>query len=122
MKSPPQVLIVEDDPLVRSVMARICEWLDFDVTTAEDGTAGITCLGEGRFDLVLTDLRMPGASGLEVIREALSLDPPAAVVIVSGFATPDEEAEIEALGAGFLRKPFDVGEARKVVADALGGF
>ncbi len=118
----PRVLVVEDDPLVRTAMVRICDWLELEVTAVEDGLRGIASLADRRYDLVLTDLRMPGASGLDVARQALSLSPPTAVIIVSGFASPDEEAQINSVGAGFLRKPFDAAGARKVIRDALGSF
>ncbi len=114
-----RVLVVEDDELVRSLLLRICKWLEFDAVVTADGSAGIAALGTDDFQLVITDLKMPGASGIEVARHAQTLDPAPAVIVVTGFSTPEEDDEIARAGAALLRKPFDARTARSVIEAAL---
>ena len=107
-----RALVVEDDRLVRPVLGRLVRRLGMTVDLAPDGLAGLDFLREGPgFDLVVTDLRMPGASGIEVAHFALGLEPAPRVVVVSGFASQDEERAIVACGAHLLRKPFELQEA-----------
>jgi len=114
-----RALVVEDDVLVREVLIKLCGWLSFEVEVAGDGHEGMSALATGPFDLVITDLRMPGPTGLEIARRAHRLEPRPAVVVVSGFVSSDEEANIAFAGAKLLRKPFDAHEARAVIEIAL---
>ncbi len=82
--------------------------MDAEVATARDGTAALALLARCRFDLVVTDLRMPGASGLQVLREAKRESPSTEVLIVTGFAGLADLREAERLGAFCcIAKPFD---------------
>lgn len=104
---------------MRTTLVRLCAWLGFETTAVADGASGLSSLADGSYDLVLTDLRMPRASGLDVARGARAISPPPALIIVSGFANAEEEAEIRLVGANFLQKPFDIETAQKVIRDAL---
>ena len=114
-----RALVVEDNELVRRVLSRICTWLRFEAVVAADGDEGIAALRGSEFELVITDLKMPGASGIEVARHARMLNPAPAVVVVTGFSTPAEEDELAAVGAQLLRKPFEARTARSVIKAAL---
>lgn len=117
----PRALVVEDEPLVQTVLLRICKWSGVDAISADDGQQGIAMLDEESFDLVITDLRMPGASGIDVARRAFALERPPAVIVVSGYTTPEEESTIAETGATFLPKPFDARTARTVIEQVLAG-
>jgi CheY-like chemotaxis protein len=116
-----RALIVEDDDLVRDVLSRLCKWLELEVELASDGREGLDALSRSVFTVVITDLRMPGATGLDVARMAHRLEPRPAVVVVSGFVTSDDEANISFAGAKLLRKPFDVETARAAIEAAIHG-
>jgi len=117
--SPPKdsarVLVVEDDPLVSHVVAAALAQSFAAVRTAAEGAHAMRLLDEERFDVVITDLKMPGIGGLEVVRYVHERLPDARVIVITGFASPEDERRIGEVGAVLLRKPFGARE----LADAL---
>lgn len=94
--------------MVSRVLQRCLEsWFGPGVRMAREGRAALRELEAHPFDLVLTDFKIPGPDGLEVARAARRQEPPAAVVVITGYAEKSDEAEIDACGASLLRKPFD---------------
>jgi YesN/AraC family two-component response regulator len=79
----------------------------------------MTLLTETRFDIVLTDLRMPGVDGLTLIRWVRERVPDMALIVASGFAEAQEETEVRSLGAVLLFKPFGRLELKQALTDAL---
>lgn len=114
----PTILIVEDEPTVRGML---CELLSahecIPVGTAEEGLA---LLAKRPFDLVITDVRLPGMSGEEFLRTVRRRAPEMPVIVVTG-ADGDETKFIEAGAFGFLLKPFLFDEVEKLVSRALTG-
>ncbi|MEZ4325375.1 MAG: response regulator [Polyangiales bacterium] len=102
------VLIVDDEPMVRDIVARVLETVFARVLVASGGDAAIAHLNERRVDLLVTDLKMPGVSGLDVARAALARGVRTRVIAISGYVTPADEDALAALGVDLLRKPFDV--------------
>jgi CheY-like chemotaxis protein len=78
------VLIIDDDELFRKFLRLALVGLGFAVTEAKDGLEGIRCYKKDKFDLVITDLVMPGKEGLETIRELRQLDPTVRIIAISG--------------------------------------
>jgi CheY-like chemotaxis protein len=115
----PKALVIDDDSGVRRVVELICKWLAFDTVSAPNSAEGGKMLESSPFDLVITDLRMPGESGLEVARRARGLPSPPAVIVMSGWVTEDEARAVARAGATLLRKPFDAEGARAVITRAL---
>ena len=107
-----RVLVVDDEKLVGTLLARFLR-KDFDVTVIVDGEEALERLGTETFDLVVTDLKMPGVSGEDIIAKARSLEQKPPVVVMSGHASTDGTMEkvMGAGAAGFLEKPFP-GKAR----------
>lgn len=106
-----KILVADDDEIAREVVGSILGREGYAVVTARDGREAIETLGSDRFLLVITDLRMPGADGLAVLRFALDRDPDTAVVILTAFGTLD--TTLEAMDAGafdYLTKPFKARE------------
>jgi two-component system response regulator PilR (NtrC family) len=100
------VLIAEDEEGVRDSLTQVLREEGYDVVAVVDGSAALTALGERDFDLVLSDLRMPGADGLSVLRHAREVAPQALVVLMTAHATVD--TAVEALRGGaqdYLLKP-----------------
>jgi two-component system response regulator AtoC len=115
----PRILVVDDKENLRNLLARIlgdtCQ-----VTTAEDGARALALLAAAEFDVVLTDLRMPGADGFEVLRAAAARPSPPEVVMMTAYATVPDAVRAMKLGAyDYLAKPFDPDDAALVVARAV---
>ena len=105
---PLDVLIVEDDPLVRELVFRVAKGRCRSAHAVEDGLLGIAALGQMRFDLVITDLKMPGASGYEVAAAVRERSQDTMIVVMSGFVERTDETRLTALSARLLKKPFGV--------------
>ncbi len=117
----PRILVVDDEQAVRDLLAKTLTIADYDVDTAVDGTAALDRLRAAEYDLLITDLKMPGMDGLSVIREARRVRPDVAVVIVTGYSTEASAIEAINLGvAGYLTKPFRLPRILTLAARALG--
>jgi signal transduction histidine kinase len=112
------LLYLDDEPALVRVTARILETMGYRVTGFTDAAEALAALGAnpGRFDAVLTDLSMPGASGLDVIRDVSRLRPGIPIALTSGFATDEVHASAKALGCReVINKPASIED----IANAL---
>jgi len=101
-----KILVVDDDPVIGKSFDRVLTGKGYAVITAADGEEALRKLSTETYDVVFTDIRMPGMSGLEVAERVKASQPWLPVVIVTGYGTGDNEARATAAGvAGFLRKP-----------------
>jgi len=115
-----QVLIVDDEPNLRKILAAQLSRDGYDVLLAEDGEQGLSLLREHHIDLVVTDLKMPKVDGMTLLREALRESPTLPIVMITAHGTVDTAVEALKIGAfDYLTKPFDKDEVRQVVAKAL---
>jgi two-component system, NtrC family, response regulator AtoC len=115
-----QVLIVDDEPNLRKILAAQLSRDGYDVLLAEDGEQGLALLREHHIDLVVTDLKMPKVDGMTLLREALAEQPELPIVMITAHGTVDTAVEALKLGAfDYLTKPFDKDEVRQIVAKAL---
>lgn len=106
-----RVLVVEDETDVRELLVEYFRGKGYVVAGAADGRSAITALERDTFELVLTDLQLPGADGLAVLAAARRLHPDIHVVIVTGFASLDSAIQAVRLGAyDYLTKPFSLGQ------------
>ncbi len=102
------ILIVDDEELYRRALERVLAHAGYEISGAADATDAMAQVAAARFDLVLCDIRMPGISGLELVRQIHDLQPDLPCIIVTGYG--GTEQSIEALRAGaywYLEKPFD---------------
>jgi excisionase family DNA binding protein len=117
----PRILVVDDEQAVRDLLAKTLTMADYDVDTAADGPAALDRLRAAEYDLLITDLKMPGMDGLTVIREARKVRPDVSVVIITGYSTEASAIEAINLGvAGYLTKPFRLPRILAATARALG--
>ena len=117
----PRILVADDEEAIRDLLAKTLALAEYDVRTVPDGQSAIDLLRTERFQLLITDLRMPGVDGLAVIREARRLSPDLPVVILTGFSTEASAIEAISLGvSGYLTKPFRLAKVLAVAAKALG--
>jgi len=101
-----KILVVDDDPVVGKSFDRVLSGKGYAVITAADGEEALRKLSAETYDLVFTDIRMPGMSGIEVAERIKASQPWLPVVIVTGYGTDENEARAKAAGiAGFLNKP-----------------
>jgi two-component system, NtrC family, response regulator AtoC len=102
------ILVAEDQEGMRTFLAAALEDAGFGVSVVADGLAAIRALDEREFDVVLTDLRMPGADGMAVLAKARAAQPEASVIVLTAFGTIDRAVEAMRAGAAdFLTKPVD---------------
>jgi CheY-like chemotaxis protein len=116
-----KVLVVDDDPVVRKSFDRVLTGKGYAVITAENGEEALHKLTEEKYDVVYTDIRMPGMSGLDVAEQLKAKQPWTPVVIITGYGTEEAEARAKAAGvSSFLHKPLSPemieGSARTVLA------
>jgi excisionase family DNA binding protein len=115
------VLVVDDDHAVRELLSRALTAAGYLVDVAVDGASALVRLGEKAYDLMITDLKMPGQDGLSVIREARRTLPTLPVIVITGYSSEATAIEAINLGvAGYLTKPFRVPRILAATARALG--
>ena len=102
-----RILVIDDDEAVRESMTRMLRGAGYTVDTAESGEEGVAAAKGNVFDVILSDLRMPGISGLDVLQRLRELRVDSAFIIMTGFGTVDTAVEAMKLGAvDFVQKPF----------------
>ncbi len=116
------VLLVEDDADNRELMIEVLESSGFGVVAAPSGAQGIALLRARRFDVVVTDVGMPGVGGLDVARAAKAARPDVPVLVVTGYSERDDIAAAEGKEVDrVLVKPVDPDALVDAVRDALRG-
>jgi len=115
------ILIVDDDELMRSFLATVLGEEGYRVEEARNGNEGLTHLGKADFDLVVTDLRMPDISGLELMREGKKVRPESRWIVITAFGSIGSAVDAMKSGASdYLTKPFrDPDELRHVIGRVL---
>jgi two-component system response regulator PilR (NtrC family) len=115
-----RVLVVDDEASMRELLTILLRQEGYDVVTADGGEAAVGLLGRETFDLVITDLRMAGADGLDVLRAAKEQAPRTVVLVVTAYASTESAVEAMKLGAyDYVTKPFKVDELKVTVTNAL---
>lgn len=117
----PRVLVVDDEATIRDLLSKTLALAEYDVDLAPDGRTALDRLRIIPYDLLITDLKMPGVDGLTVIREARRLKADLPVIIITGFSNEASAIEAVNLGvSGYLTKPFRVPRVLAAAAKALG--
>jgi excisionase family DNA binding protein len=117
----PRVLVADDEASIRDLLAKTLALAEYEVDLVPDGRSAIERLRIMPYDLLITDLKMPGVDGLAVIREARRLRADIPVIIITGFSTEASAIEAVNLGvSGYLTKPFRVPRVLATAAKALG--
>lgn len=118
----PQLLIVDDEPNMRTVLKGLLAREGYDVTTADNGVSALAELEKrgGAFHAILTDLRMPGMDGMSLLAEVAARYPGRPVVVLTAHGTVDLAVEAMKVGAfDFVTKPFNADELRAVIRKAI---
>jgi DNA-binding NtrC family response regulator len=116
--APPNLLLVDDDPVPRETLSTLILSEGFHVVSAANGEEAERLLRAAKppFDLVITDLVMPGKSGMDVLKCALNTNPSCTVLLLTGFGSVREATEAMELGAfDFVTKPMQIDQFRNTL-------
>jgi two-component system response regulator PilR (NtrC family) len=115
-----KILVIEDEKNMREILKILLEGEGYKVSTATDGVEGLGWINREIFDLIITDIKMPGLDGFQVLKKAQELSPETLVIMITAFGTTESAIESMKLGAyDYLHKPFKIDEIRLVVKNAL---
>src|SRR5947208_14510980 len=115
-----KILIVDDQDVMRDSLAATLARQGHEVVAATDGPGAISRLSGSRFELMISDLKMPKMSGTELLAEARKIRPEMPVVLMTAFATVSTAVEAMKLGAyDYIQKPFDGEEIKLMVERTL---
>ena len=116
-----KILVVDDDRPLRHGLSQLLELAGYEVWTAEDGLEAAETLAGQRFDLLLTDLKMPRMDGIELTREARRLLPRIPVIVLTGIGDLDSVQETLQAGAvELVTKPFEASQMLSTIKGLLG--
>jgi DNA-binding NtrC family response regulator len=115
-----KILILDDEPIVGDRLKPALEKAGYDVETQTDSQAAIDHLARTRYDVLITDLKMSGPSGLDVLRFVREQAPSTRVIVITGYATAEQARESMKGGAvDFIAKPFRISQLRELIARTL---
>jgi len=115
-----RILVVDDERSMRELLQIVLRREGYQVSLAENGQAAVAALEHEPVDVLISDIKMPGMTGVEVLREAKRIDPDIVGIMVTAYASTETAVEALRLGAyDYLTKPFDVEELKAKVRNAL---
>ena len=118
-----RILIVDDDHAMRLALSESLESCGYDIVAAENGREALELFWKGKFDLVVTDMKMPGMTGIEVLRGVKKLSPEIPVILITAYGTVGTAVEAMKEGAAeFIMKPFSLDDLEAVVKHVLNTF
>lgn len=115
-----EILVIDDEKKMHRILQISLEGLGYEVTTASSGLEGVEMARSHMPSLVITDMKMPGMSGMEVLQEIKKMDEDVPVIIMTAYGTVESAVEAMKRGAyDYILKPFDIGEMEVIVDKAL---
>ena len=115
-----RILVTDDERSMRELLAIVLRREGYDVLVASDGATAIAALERGSVDLLISDIKMPDMTGIDVLRAAKTVDPTLPAIMMTAFASQDTAIEALRLGAcDYMIKPFDVDELKVKVREKL---
>ena len=115
-----KILIVDDNPNMSNLLSEMLEVFDYESKTASDGVQALEELEADKYAMIITDMRMPKMSGLELLQIVKENYPKIKVVLISGYSSGEIESQAQDLKAdGFIGKPLMMADIEKVLSDLL---
>jgi two-component system response regulator PilR (NtrC family) len=115
-----RLLVVDDEQSMRDFLSIMLKKEGHEVVTAENGSSALKVIHAEIFDLLITDVKMPGVDGIEVLKTVKEVSPETVVIMITAFATTETAVEAMKLGAyDYITKPFKVDEIKLVIQKAL---
>jgi CheY-like chemotaxis protein len=121
MTTPSEILVVDDDIPSLAGLLSMLRNLGYRTTGAANIEGGYAMLDAFPFDVLITDIRLHGESGVKLIRRAREVQPAIAVIAITGFPDSSVEQDVIDLGAIFMHKPLDVRRLREILAERVAG-
>ncbi len=116
----PKILIIDDEKPIRNTLKEILEYEKFQIDEAADGAAGLEMVKNGKYDVVLCDIKMPKMDGMEVLDNIMKLSDEPAVIMISGHGTIDVAVDALKKGAfDYIAKPLDLNRLLITIRNAL---
>jgi len=114
------ILIVDDNPNMSTLLAEMLEVFDYESVRASDGNQALEELEKASFSMVITDMRMPNMTGLELLEKVKEKYPKLPVVLISGYSVDSETSNGDGLKPdGFLAKPFLMSDIEQLLNSLL---
>ena len=111
-----KALIVDDNVPMADVLVEMLEVFDVDAITVQDGETALRSINEEPINLVITDLRMPKMSGVELLKSIKAQNPDLPVIVISGYSlSADDNHTVRDIADGFLSKPFKMEDIRALL-------
>ncbi len=117
-----RILMVDDEPLLVRSLARVLRMPEvgaYDVQTCTSGESALEQLRQGAFDLLVTDLRMPGLGGLELLQRARQISPTTRSILITAYGSPEVEQRAKKLADAYIPKPFSLQALLQTVRQTL---
>src|SRR5215831_2206165 len=116
MASAPNILLIEDDVGISETLRQVLVEEDYQVSLERRGDSGLAKAAEGNFNVVVTDLKLPGLDGLELVRRLHGSQPRLPIILITAFGTTETAIEAIKLGAyDYVLKPFNVSALLELV-------
>ncbi len=113
------VLIVDDERSMRDFLKILLEKEGHEVTTASSGASALDALDKHTVDVIVSDIRMPGMTGIELLETVKEHSPEMPIILITAFASPDDAVLAMKNGAfDYISKPFNVDEIKSVIESA----
>jgi len=115
-----RILVIEDDEEMRSLLEDFIEGEGYGVESVEDGSEGFRKLAKENFDLIVTDIRMPGLNGLDILPGLKQIQPSIPIIVITAFGS--EEVQRRALERGadaYLEKPLQLDQLRTLIQEMV---
>src|SRR5512142_111352 len=113
-----KILVVDDEQSLRDFLAIMLKKEGHDVVTAENGTHALKAVQAEIFDLIISDVKMPGIDGIEVLKNVKEVSPETVVIMITAYATAETAVEAMKLGASdYIIKPFKVDELKMTISN-----
>lgn len=114
------VLIIDDDPSIRNMLSIVLKKDGYQVEAIENPVLALKKLKKQRFDLIISDIKMPEISGIELLRRVKSIDSEIPVIMITGFASTNDAVEAMKLGAeDYIIKPFNLDELKIIIGKCI---
>jgi CheY-like chemotaxis protein len=113
------ILIVDDNPNMSSLLAEMLEIFDYNSVIAKDGEDALEKMIDNKFSLIITDMRMPNMTGLELLEKVKELYAKIPVVLISGYTVDNSESDDKVKPDGFLSKPFLMSDIEELLNSLL---
>ncbi len=111
-----KILVVDDDASIRNMLVIVLKEENYEVIAADSSESALKQLKSGGFDLVISDIKMPGISGIELLKKIKVINPDVPVIMITAFASANDAVEAMKLGAeDYITKPFNLDELKIII-------